>query len=335
MRQAWLILILINSLAVRADDCRQLPQDHSSKLNGLNPLILKVQSKKRVSLNVFNLKSWTNFASLPCKGAFTATYVQQGKKITFLAMDQITVPTDPFTNKELKKLEKTIGEIKPTGVLTETSTIGFMTDAEVETLQKKCYKGPKFLCDIASYTALLAHENGALIKGGEAPPHILHPAVLIRISNKDLLFYKAAQSFLLLKRQSVPAAQWEQSFDSIMNPDGANSDSTSGMVIDEIQKPIVTFELFKEALQEHTNTTPEQLTEKSLETFDVNQANTLQRATYAVDHTREPFILKNAEQLINRSDNVVIVYSPKHYYIQQNVLKDAFHEHPPIIKCLD
>lgn len=322
-------------MAAKADDCRQLPQDHSSKFSGLTPLILKVQSKKKVSFNVFNLKSWTKAASLPCKGTFTATYVQQGKKITFLAMDQISVPTDPFTNKELKKLERVMSEVKPTGVLTETSTIGLMSDAEIEALQKKCYKGPKFLCDIASYAALLAHESGALIKGGEAPPHILNPAVLLRISNKDLLFYKAAQTFLSLKRQSVPPNQWEQSFDSIMNPEGDNGDSTSGMVIEEIQKPIVTFELFKEALEEHTKTTPEQLTEKSLESFDVNQANTLQRATYAVDHTREPFILKNAEHLINRSDNVVIVYSPKHYYIQQNVLKGAFHEYPPTIKCLD
>lgn len=336
MRQSWLIFLLLlsitaatNAAAAMGKACllNSTTSNSINDLNGLTPLAIKFQNSNQIKFNDAHFKPWNNYASMECNGSLTATYKRPGKQLTFVTTKQIKIPTDPFTQKELQNLEKIMSKIKPTGVLIETQDFDFMSASQLEDLKKNCYRGTSFLCDVATYTALLASETGALIQGGEPPTHILDEAVLQRISYKDLIHYKATQALLSLKRQSIPAEKWEKSFEEIMN--GPMVPDSYGVN----KKDVISYEDYKEFLEQEIKTTPEQIIEQSLETVNALQANALQRAAYMVDHAREPYILKKMESLVNRSDNVVVVYGPVHYYIQQEALKKVFGQ--PIIKCLN
>jgi hypothetical protein len=321
MRQFWFVFLLLVSLRAVGDDCQHMPKDSLHSLNDIKPLADKFQQKKSINLNVYELKNWNQYAKQPCSGSFTATYKRYGKKITFIARNHITEPADPFTHKGLKELESIITNVKPDGILIETPTTNLMSIIEIEAIKKNCYGGTKFLCGEGPFAALVAHEKGALVQGGEPPPNTLENAALKRISRRDLQYYFASQTILNFKRRGLPPTQWEKAFDTENGIDPEDFDSSK-----------LTFAKYRDFLKDELRLKPEQVNEQFLLITDYEQGNILQKVAFLVDHTREPFIVKSTQNLINRADNIVIVYSPIHHFIQANILKKFFGD--PEIKCL-
>lgn len=321
MRLILVVALFIFALKASSDVCQEAPDNHISNWNGVTVLAKKYAAKNKIPLSTFELKTWNAYAKLPCKGMFTASFVRHRKKITFIAANNIYEPADPFSHKDLKKIESLIETIQPTGLLIDKPSIDFLSDAELGLTDKSCYKGVNFTCGEGVYAASVARQYGALVIGGEPPPHILDPQIHKRLSYRDLLYFKGMQFILELRRKGHDPKTWPAKFDEFIYAN-ARSD-----------KDILTYDQFKDFLEKDIQTTPEKLHELDLNTTDYNNANVLQKIAYLIDHTREPFILQRAEKLLNRADNIAIAYSPVHYYIQQNVLIRAFGK--PEIKCLE
>jgi hypothetical protein len=321
MRSIIFAFVLILFCKTQAEVCKSIPTNHIQYWNGLTPLATKFTSKNKLPLSVFELKTWNAYSKLPCKGMFAATFLRHQKKITFIAVNPIHEPADPYTNKDLKKIENLIDSIQPTGLLIDKPSLDLLSDQDLEINNKNCYKGTNFICGTGVFAAMSARENDAIVMGSEPPPHIFEIQLIKRISYRDLLYFKGMQFLLELRKKGVPQKQWPEKFDDFIYQN-ARTD-----------KDILSFDQFSEFLTKDIGTTPEKLHELDLNTTDYNNANILQKIAYMIDHTREPFTLKRLESLLNRSDNIAIVNSPVHYYIQQNVLSRAFGK--PEIKCLD
>lgn len=317
MKKLFLLSLIFTSTSHANPPCNTTSKPSFPELNQFEKLSHNFPTY--YSLDESALRPWDSNSQFQCEPPFKVTFHKDNKTIIFLAVHHVSGLVEP-AKSDLIIMKQEIEKNKPQGVLIESVTGTSIPAEEFKSIQNSCYQDNKFSCGEAAYSALIANSVHAEVLGGEPIPFRLNQNLYSKLRPNELFAFRSTQAILNLKRQGIKPEEWATHFNLEISQDiKFDSDEWS-------------YSKYQDWLLTNLKSLPTQIEANWLEPRNDKEANLLQMIASKIEKVREPLILRNAEQLINKHDSTMIIYGDGHFYKELPVYEKAFGE--PSFQCL-